>query len=219
MKKFLCLILSLCMLSCIAFATGNVSFDKPDSATLAKIEKAIKIDGHRLHKELYGSTSSSDYVITDNSSLKNIGSYNGNYILIYGNEDITYEMTLYKAFGDHYFRFNGTPYAVYSTEEDKLISVEEAYNSGMFPKEIIDEINNHYIELQNSTGSFFEFGSIIGDANTDGIINILDLVIVRSKIVNNNYPKILETCMVDMNKDDVINIVDVVMMRDIIVNG
>ena len=223
MKKLLCLIFAISMLSCMVFATSNVSFDKPDSQTFDKIEKAIEIDGYDLYLELYDVTKYQDYTITDNSALKNIGSYNGNYILIYGNEDMRFETTIYKAYGNHYFRFHGVPYAVYSAEQDKLISLEEAISSGLFPAEVIDEINNHHIEIKNETGAYFYFGSRLGDVNTDGKINILDVVKTRDLIVNRpSYTQVdmySPATAMDINKDGKVNIVDVVNMRNIIVNG
>ena len=62
----------------------------------------------------------------------------------------------------------------------------------------------------------FGFGSEIypGDLNADGIIDILDLIILINMILNGEYSTIA-----DWNEDGVINILDIVIYRNIILGN
>ena len=54
---------------------------------------------------------------------------------------------------------------------------------------------------------------ILGDANYDEIIDILDIIIAANTIMNqNNYEYIL-----DMNEDQIININDIILIINIII--
>ena len=55
---------------------------------------------------------------------------------------------------------------------------------------------------------------ILGDVNQDGILNILDIVIMVNLVLSNQY-----NLIADVNEDDVVNVLDVVMMVNILVGG
>ena len=55
-----------------------------------------------------------------------------------------------------------------------------------------------------------------GDANGDGLINIIDVVIVVDVILNPGLPY---NPVLDMNSDGVINVIDIVMLVDVILGG
>ena len=55
---------------------------------------------------------------------------------------------------------------------------------------------------------------ILGDFNSDGLLNVVDIVILVDIILNNNF----DNPSSDINGDDLINIVDVVLLIDLILN-
>ena len=56
--------------------------------------------------------------------------------------------------------------------------------------------------------------AILGDVNYDGILNILDIVLMINMILNDEYYVIG-----DVNEDGSVNILDVVIMANILVGG
>ena len=57
-------------------------------------------------------------------------------------------------------------------------------------------------------------GIVLGDINNDGILNILDIVLMINMILANDYSVIS-----DVNEDGSLDILDVVLMVNILVNG
>ena len=55
---------------------------------------------------------------------------------------------------------------------------------------------------------------IVGDVNQDGILNILDVVIIVNQVLSNEY-----NLIADVNEDGFINVLDVVMMANILLGG
>ena len=53
-----------------------------------------------------------------------------------------------------------------------------------------------------------------GDVNGDGVINVIDIVIVVDLVLSNNYDAIG-----DVNADGELNILDVVVLIDLVLNG
>ena len=59
-----------------------------------------------------------------------------------------------------------------------------------------------------------EYNFILGDVNQDGILNILDVVIIVNQVLSNEY-----NLIADVNEDGVVNVLDVVMMVNILLGG
>ena len=57
-----------------------------------------------------------------------------------------------------------------------------------------------------------------GDVNQDGFINIQDLVLLITFILNSNDPNDQEFQASDMNNDNILNILDIVLIVNIILN-
>ena len=55
-----------------------------------------------------------------------------------------------------------------------------------------------------------------GDANSDGIVNVVDVVLTINFIFDVSTPNSEEFCAVEINGDGVINVVDVVLIINII---
>tara|TARA_B100001250_G_scaffold383131_1_gene376861 strand:+ start:493 stop:2154 length:1662 start_codon:yes stop_codon:yes gene_type:complete len=56
--------------------------------------------------------------------------------------------------------------------------------------------------------------NLIGDLNADGMLNILDIVIIANNILNDNY-----NVIADLNEDGLLNILDIVALVNIILNN
>ena len=59
---------------------------------------------------------------------------------------------------------------------------------------------------------------LLGDVNSDGLINVLDVVNIINFILSINIPVGDQFVLSDINQDDVINILDVVLIVNIILN-
>ena len=53
----------------------------------------------------------------------------------------------------------------------------------------------------------------IGDVNEDGILNVLDLILVIDMILNNEY-----SLIADVNEDEIVNILDIIQLVDTILS-
>ena len=79
---------------------------------------------------------------------------------------------------------------------------------------ISDNSNNWYTYRGNNqrTGYLIiETDQLLGDANGDALLNILDLVLIANMLLENDYNTI-----VDMNEDGVLNVLDVVILVNLI---
>ena len=56
--------------------------------------------------------------------------------------------------------------------------------------------------------------TILGDVNSDGVLNILDIVIMINMILKNEY-----LVVSDVNEDGVLDILDIVIMANILLGG
>lgn len=63
------------------------------------------------------------------------------------------------------------------------------------------------------------FDGILGDTNEDGIINVSDIILMISFILNHADPTSYEAWASDLNDDGLINVVDIVVMIDIILGN
>ena len=83
---------------------------------------------------------------------------------------------------------------------------------------------NQYILIANSkyNGSnveqisfsvSMESNTLIGDTNTDGSVDVLDVVLIVNQILNDDYSNIG-----DLNSDDSLDVIDIVLLMDIILN-
>ena len=59
---------------------------------------------------------------------------------------------------------------------------------------------------------------LLGDVNSDGLINVLDVVSVINFILSINIPVGDQFVLSDITEDDVINVLDVVLIVNIILN-
>ena len=59
---------------------------------------------------------------------------------------------------------------------------------------------------------------LLGDVNSDGLINVLDVVNIINFILSINIPVGDQFILSDINQDDIINVLDVVLIVNIILN-
>ena len=64
----------------------------------------------------------------------------------------------------------------------------------------------------------FHYKNYAGDVNSDGLINVLDVVNIINFILSINIPVGDQFILSDINQDDVINVLDVVLIVNIILN-
>ena len=91
----------------------------------------------------------------------------------YGGEFLPYDM-LFGVFGDYYLygcssRPSNFNYHVYITDEQKFYSIEEAWSKDICSKE---EMFTQYLMSEN-------YACLIGDANNDGQLSILDATVIQ----------------------------------------
>ena len=102
-------------------------------------------------------------------------------------------------------------------------------SGGAFPS---SALLNHEMMVYDKNPSLFALDDIIpelienipdpdpcsgvsyGDINYDGIVNIVDTIIVVQYILGNNITE----CVPDVNQDGIVNVSDVVMLVDFILN-
>ena len=219
MKKLLCLIFAISMLSCIAFATtSNVSFNEPSEETLAKIEDAIIADGMiTFYKCHYSNPNYIHSPAKEVNWVNVIADVNGNYVISYESDKNAIDGCTDIVLGDYMIDYYTYCYAVYSSELDKLLSYPEAYEAGILNNDVFYEIWKHYEKPDQPMISNI---TRIGDITRDGVIDIVDVAKCRNSIVNTPVSVYShEFLLSDTNYDKSVDIIDVVIMRDMIVNG
>ncbi len=74
-----------------------------------------------------------------------------------------------------------------------------------------------YVNYQEGDENIYlghEDNFILGDVNQDGILNILDIVIIYKQVLGNEY-----NLIADVNEDGFVNVLDVVIMVNIVLGG
>jgi hypothetical protein len=89
----------------------------------------------------------------------------------------------------------------------------EAY-SGTHSNLIYDRLEVSF-QFHSDHFSSIEFG-LLGDINEDGLINILDVVLIIGFIIGTSEPTEEEVLTSDLNEDGIVNILDVVALVNIV---
>jgi len=80
--------------------------------------------------------------------------------------------------------------------------------------------NEHWDLILNSAFNFlYTQLSVHGDVNSDGSINIQDIVIILNYIFGSEIPTDTQFNLSDMNNDGILNILDVVILMNLILNS
>jgi len=101
-----------------------------------------------------------------------------------------------------------------------IVSEEQLEYIDMIPE--MDVSHEYCIESVNDCGSSLltcDIGFIqmpLGDINSDGIYNVLDVIVLLNFVMEITIPSSEEFLIADINYDDILNILDIVMLVDII---
>jgi hypothetical protein len=76
-----------------------------------------------------------------------------------------------------------------------------------------DSIEGPWTDLGENSFSNVCEEVVLGDVNSDGIINVLDVVMIVNIVLNNGYNE-----LADLNNDSIINVLDIVQVINIILN-
>ena len=91
------------------------------------------------------------------------------------------------------------------------------YYSGTHSSHINERLETSF-QFHSDYFSSIEFG-LLGDINNDGLLNILDIVLVIGFILNNSTPTDTEFIASDINEDGIINVLDVVLLVNSVLEG
>ena len=87
---------------------------------------------------------------------------------------------------------------------------------------LIDNTYNAYVSIQSDGGSatlpviLTVNGSLLGDANGDSILNILDVIAVVNMVLGNIEPDLTTA---DLNGDGLITVLDIIQLLNIILEN
>ena len=85
---------------------------------------------------------------------------------------------------------------------------------------ILNLDSSEYSGNMPDMGYFEYFNDIIyGDINLDSIINVLDIVLIVSFIIDGEIPEQYSLEAADLNQDGIINILDIVALVNIIIDN
>ena len=129
------------------------------------------------------------------------------------------------------------PNEVIQLDEIQQLRLEYNYLSGFIPETICDLDTDHldylafdltgnylcppYPECIDTSNFWYQDTSLcseIGDLNSDGIINVLDIIILVSYILDNENLDYQDFVLSDINSDSELNVLDVVEIANIILN-
>ena len=107
-------------------------------------------------------------------------------------------------YDDYYMPNDGSPYP-----RDFIIDQEGtiAYANNEIDTEWMLSVIYDLLDSENI---------LLGDVNTDGVINILDIVTVINFVLSNDTPTENQFFASDLNSDQIINILDIVLLVNII---
>ncbi len=100
------------------------------------------------------------------------------------------------------------------THIGKIIEVDDDGNNVWEYTHTTNQIDNYWIARANKYSLDYFQNIILGDLNADGILNILDIVLMINMILSNEY-----SVAADVNEDGFVDILDVVIMVNILVGG
>lgn len=102
--------------------------------------------------------------------------------------------------GEYIYEFTwGDDVLVYDKANNKLYLVQEAFDKGIITKDWLLSVLD---------------AELLGDSNSDGKLDIEDIVFIRQSVLDDNYRTVT-----DINGDNTLNVTDIVILRDLIVNG
>tara|TARA_Y100000996_G_scaffold61663_1_gene41783 strand:+ start:1228 stop:2406 length:1179 start_codon:yes stop_codon:yes gene_type:complete len=151
----------------------------------------------------------------------------------YNSTSVLFSSIFFNNNSDDYFDFNESSQYWRSIRDIQNIfsmytycsSIEIAQSTAGEGTTILSYDNEEIVEDCNNQWGGSNFGvcdscatNLLGDANYDGFIDVLDVVLVVSLIVNETITSELETCISDLDLNNEINVIDVVALLQLIIN-
>ena len=151
----------------------------------------------------------------------------------YNSTSVLFSSIFFNNNSDDYFDFNESSQYWRSIRDIQNIfsmytycsSIEIAQSTAGEGTTILSYDNEEIVEDCNNQWGGSNFGvcdscatNLLGDANYDGFIDVLDVVLVVSLIVNEAITSELETCISDLDLNNEINVIDVVALLQLIIN-
>ena len=152
----------------------------------------------------------------------------------YNSTSVLFSSIFFNNNSDDYFDFNESSQYWRSIRDIQNIfsmytycsSIEIAQSTAGEGTTILSYDNEEIVEDCDNQWGGSNFGvcdscatGLLGDANYDGFIDVLDVVLVVSLIVNETITSELETCISDLDLNDEINVIDVVALLQLIINN
>ena len=151
----------------------------------------------------------------------------------YNSTSVLFSSIFFNNNSDDYFDFNESSQYWRSIRDIQNIfsmytycsSIEIAQSTAGEGTTILSYDNEEIVEDCDNQWGGSNFGvcdscatNLLGDANYDGFIDVLDVVLVVSLIVNETITSELETCISDLDLNNEINVIDVVALLQLIIN-
>ena len=143
----------------------------------------------------------------------------GNFLYVYLNvpEVSLYAPSLFLQTDDEYISFTDLENNFFYITGPSVIDLHFTYNHNFIPENHILYANINLITEDEVLNCNLPFnvtfpGSILGDVNFDGTIDILDVVEVVNMLLHDEYNQIA-----DINSDGLINVLDVIVIVNIII--
>ena len=151
----------------------------------------------------------------------------------YNSTSVLFSSIFFNNNSDDYFDFNEPSQYWRSIRDIQNIfsmytycsSIEIAQSTAGEGTTILSYDNEEIVEDCDNQWGGSNFGvcdscatNLLGDANYDGFIDVLDVVLVVSLIVNETITSELETCISDLDLNNEINVIDVVALLQLIIN-
>ena len=151
----------------------------------------------------------------------------------YNSTSVLFSSIFFNNNSDDYFDFNESSLYWRSIRDIQNIfsmytycsSIEIAQSTAGEGTTILSYDNEEIVEDCDNQWGGSNFGvcdscatNLLGDANYDGFVDVLDVVLVVSLIVNETITSELETCISDLDLNNEINVIDVVALLQLIIN-
>ena len=109
------------------------------------------------------------------------------------------------------FRLSNGNTIITQTHKAKMIEVDESGNNVWEYTYSTDQIDDYWIARANKYSVEYFENLVLGDINQDGILNILDIVMIVNIVLSSEFNE-----SADLNSDGIVNVLDIVQLVNII---
>ena len=221
MKKLFPVLLSAVLLITCAFAV-NVNFTKPADDIISKIENAVSRDGYEIFCKDAENYFKSDFMAVPEKTgdtkitVEASANINGNYLITYLCDGVgAWDGFFKQKLGNYAVRLYMNGNAVYLTDEDKIISYKEAYNTGVITDKDLDYLYSQAKKNKADNLPFFIEKHKSGDVDLSGEVDYTDFYYLMQTILNkcDTFPSVSEFSDIDSN--GTIDIFDLMKLKEL----